>query len=194
MRLTEREREREIDEKSRAGCTLAVCRKNNGSFNYRIDCAKFLSLQPLFFHFILSSFFGLPLLPLSEIARSLVVFFCYFSVRLPIFAKQSSSERCRDASSESRASYSLRIRQTHEFAPDAWALALARCSKTKYFPGRRLHVSERTWLTRRVKRCNNLIGATQLREVSHLLLFLLPLFFVLFFRWVSNSPNSRAVA
>lgn len=119
--------------------------------------------------------------PLRNCPLGRCFFFCYFSVRLPIFAKQSSSERCRDASSGSRASYSRWIRQTHEFTPDARALALARCSKTKYFPARRLRVSERTWLTRRVKRCNNLIGATQLREVSRLLLFLPPLFFVPFF-------------
>lgn len=75
----QRERERASTKRARSVVARALCRKNNGSFNYRIDCAKFLSPRPLFFHFILSSFFGPPLLPLPGV-RSLFFFVISASV------------------------------------------------------------------------------------------------------------------
>lgn len=56
----------------RSSLSLSLCRKNNGSFNYRIDCLEFLSPGAI-----------LPFHPFFPSAPCF--FFRYFSICLPIY-------------------------------------------------------------------------------------------------------------
>lgn len=105
--VTKRRETRETRESTkRVGCTQ-FCRKNNGSFNYRIDCLEFLLPGAI-----------LPFHPFFLSASLCFLFLFFFVILVSVNFTKQSSARLYTRAPERIASFSIYVFiRTHEFAP-----------------------------------------------------------------------------